>query len=141
MQEHENILNGKPRLNGQGVAQELVDYDLRLANDAVRPVGTSYLDEATKMPVVLSPKVPGVNVSTWIHHNKKEIDGYLHGCGAVLFRGFAVESVEDFDRFLGAVSKNILSYSERSSPRHEVHDKIYTSTDHPSDQSIKMHTE
>jgi alpha-ketoglutarate-dependent taurine dioxygenase len=34
-----------------------------------------------------------------------------------------------------------LEYRDRSSPRHEVGDHVYTSTDHPADQQIFLHNE
>jgi alpha-ketoglutarate-dependent taurine dioxygenase len=39
------------------------------------------------------------------------------------------------------VSGQPLTYQERSSPRHEVGNKIYTSTDYPADESIFLHNE
>ncbi len=61
--------------------------------------------------------------------------------GAVLFRGFAVREAADFSTALTQLEANILTYTERSSPRSAVAEKVYTSTDHPADQTIAMHSE
>ena len=78
----------------------------------------------------------------WIQGRQAEIDATLDECGAVLFRGFDVTTAEAFRRFALALSANTpIKYSERSSPRSEVADRIYTSTDHPADQPIALHSE
>lgn len=61
--------------------------------------------------------------------------------GAVLLRGFQVGDAQRFFQTVEALDPEILSYSERSSPRHAVADRVYTSTDHPADQEIVMHSE
>jgi alpha-ketoglutarate-dependent taurine dioxygenase len=60
----------------------------------------------------------------------------------VLFRGFEIRDARDFSEFASAISSTgPLSYEERSSPRSEVDDLVYTSTDHPADQHIVLHNE
>jgi alpha-ketoglutarate-dependent taurine dioxygenase len=49
--------------------------------------------------------------------------------------------VEDFDRAVRAISGDLLEYRERSSPRHAVAGKIYTSTDYPPSEPIFLHNE
>jgi alpha-ketoglutarate-dependent taurine dioxygenase len=61
--------------------------------------------------------------------------------GGILFRGFSRGSVETFGNFIAAVSAEPLPYLERSSPRHEVADHVYTSTDHPPRHPIPLHNE
>ena len=47
--------------------------------------------------------------------------------------GFEIRNLEDFEQTVKAVSGDLLEYKERSSPRHSVQGKIYTSTDYPPD--------
>ena len=42
---------------------------------------------------------------------------------------------------MAALSDDVLSYGERSSPRSEVTEGVYTSTEHPADQHIVLHNE
>lgn len=70
-----------------------------------------------------------------------ELDVLLTRHGAILFRGFDVDSPAVFDDFISRVSSEALFYSERSSPRHAVYRNIYTSTDHPADKEIAQHSE
>ena len=59
----------------------------------------------------------------------------------MLFRGFRVETAAHFQAFARAVSTELIRYGERSSPRTEIADGVYTSTDHPADQPIVLHNE
>jgi alpha-ketoglutarate-dependent taurine dioxygenase len=70
-----------------------------------------------------------------------EIERLLLRHGAILFRGFEMNAEAQFQHFIEIVGGELLPYIERSSPRTQVHGNIYTSTDHPPDQSIFLHCE
>lgn len=91
--------------------------------------------------VVVSPGVPDLNIYGWVKENRETVEKYLSQYGAILFRGFKINSAGDFEIFMRSLEGPIMTYTNRSSPRHEVHPNIYTSTDHPSDQVINMHNE
>jgi len=100
------------------------------------------LEEGSRRgPVVLSPAVEGVDLVAWARANRGLIDGHLLRSGAILFRGFGAGTAEEFEQLIRAVSGEPLDYRERSSPRHRVHGRIYTSTDYPAHQSIFPHNE
>lgn len=61
--------------------------------------------------------------------------------GAVLFRGFKVDAVADFDRFVALLSNQHLQYVYRSTPRKEVSDRVYTATAYPKTLEIPLHNE
>lgn len=105
------------------------------------PVSIGPLAAGQQSPVLITPGGAGVNVNEWIGANLPLVEQLLGTSGALLFRGFNVGSVNGFDKFLAAFGQPVLKYTNRSSPRHEVKNNIYTSTDHPSDQFIKMHNE
>src|SRR5215213_1835298 len=69
------------------------------------------------------------------------LDAELGRHGAILFRGFPVGSVDAFEEAVRATSGEPLAYRERSSPRLQVAGHVYTSTEHPPDQSIFLHNE
>jgi len=57
---------------------------------------------------------------------------------------YAIEGAqppEAFEQFIEAVSGPLLDYSYRSTPRHIVSGRIYSSTEYPADQSIPLHNE
>lgn len=93
------------------------------------------------LPLVIQPAIDGVNLIAWAAKNRAFIETALCKHGAILFRGFGLRAVEELEQFIKATACEIMQYRERSSPRHEVGDRIYTSTDYPADQSIFPHNE
>jgi alpha-ketoglutarate-dependent taurine dioxygenase len=93
------------------------------------------------MPLVVKPAIDGVDLVAWAATEHKMLQEKLLEHGAILFRGFNINSTDRFEAFIAAVSGGTLEYKERSSPRSQVSGNIYTSTDYPADQSIFLHNE
>lgn len=104
-------------------------------------VRSSYLKEGQWFPLVLQPAVEHLNPVAWIAASSDYIEQQLLRHGAILFRGFRIEGPEGFDKFIRALSPNLLEYNERAAPRVKVADNIYTSTEFPADQYIPLHHE
>lgn len=104
-------------------------------------VETSYLESEQRLPLVIQPGINNVNLISWAESNREFIETELFKHGALLFRGFGLQSTNDFSRFAQTISIELIEYGERSSPRTLIQDGVYTSTDHPPDQSILLHTE
>ena len=92
------------------------------------------------LPLLVQPAIEGLNLSEWVTANKQLVDSQLLKDGAILFRGFQV-SVDQFRQFMLSVAGELLTYHERSSPRSEVGESIYTSTEYPANLSIFPHNE
>ena len=90
---------------------------------------------------LLLADVEDVDLAAWSKDNLQFIDTQLAKYGALLFRGFDVSSLPGFTEFTRAVSPELLDYSEPSSPRTHLQDRIYTSTEYPADQWIQLHNE
>src|SRR5262249_44279929 len=103
-------------------------------------IDTEYFSEA-KLPLVVQPKVDGVNLVTWAGANRDFIEQEILKHGSILFRIFGLDSLPRFEEFASALSPNLLAYGERSSPRPGLGGHVYTSTTHPADQCIHMHNE
>jgi alpha-ketoglutarate-dependent taurine dioxygenase len=93
------------------------------------------------LPLMARPSVEGVDLVEWALSNRELIENRLLKRGGILFRNFSVSSPEAFERFVTACSDEPLPYLERSSPRTQINNNIYTSTDYPADQSIFLHNE
>jgi alpha-ketoglutarate-dependent taurine dioxygenase len=94
------------------------------------------------IPVLVQPVVEGVNLSSWANNNGETISKLLLEHRALLFRNFGVSTANQFNQFIQATSNGeLLEYRDRSSPRHSISDKIYTSTDYPAEHSIFLHNE
>jgi alpha-ketoglutarate-dependent taurine dioxygenase len=104
-------------------------------------VKTSRLDQEQTFPMVIRPGTDNIDLPRWSSDNRVYIEAMLEKHGAILFRGFNLQSVPGFERFVKAVSIEALEYNERSSPRSLISGRIYTSTDYPSSKQIFLHNE
>jgi alpha-ketoglutarate-dependent taurine dioxygenase len=92
-------------------------------------------------PLLVEPNVEGLDAVAWARQHGEWIEERLAAHGALLFRGFGIDSAERFQELFAATSGEPLEYTERSSPRNTVAGRVYTSTEHPPDQEIFLHNE
>ncbi|MBD0265592.1 MAG: TauD/TfdA family dioxygenase [Tolypothrix sp. Co-bin9] len=104
-------------------------------------IKTSYLQPENSLPLVVQPIVDALNLPVWTQHNRGWIENQLLKHGGILFRGFQVNNVTEFQEFMQAISGNLLEYSYRSTPRTHVSGNIYTSTEYPATHFIPLHNE
>lgn len=102
---------------------------------------TGYLQPGQTLPYVVEPRVEGVLLWAWAESNRAFIEESLLKYGGLLFRGFSVRTPAEFEKCVRAISGELLHYGERTTPREQVSDWIYTSTEYPAHQSIAMHNE
>jgi len=93
------------------------------------------------LPLVVEPDGSGTGLLDLASRNRAGLRQRLLHHGGILFRGFPGAAPESFRGLMSALSGEPLPYVERSSPRHEVGDRVYTSTDHPAAQEIFLHNE
>jgi alpha-ketoglutarate-dependent taurine dioxygenase len=121
----------------------------RFINVTPRPVRSSQeglveessLDQGENPALLLTPAIEGLDLTQWARNNREYIKGLLLRHGAILFRNFDVSSPSEFKQIALTVSDELLNYNEPSSPRIEVDENIYTSTEYPADQWIQLHNE
>jgi alpha-ketoglutarate-dependent taurine dioxygenase len=94
------------------------------------------------LPLVVRPALAGIDLVTWAKEQKPWLDERLATHGALLLRGFTVADARTFEQLIGATSSGeLLEYTYRSTPRSNVSERIYTSTEYPPDMSIPLHNE
>lgn len=96
---------------------------------------------AQALPLVIRPADESVSLLELASRYRIPLRQRLLLHGGILFRGFSDVVLGTFRRLIVTVSGEPLQYQERSSPRHEIKDNIYTSTDYPCRQSIFLHNE
>ena len=105
-------------------------------------VSAGLMFDDREIPMVVRPTVHGVDLNAWAAEHGTYIRDLVDRHGAVLFRGFHIDTVEDFQTFVERTSDGpALDYKDRSTPRETRGSKVYTSTVYPSDQTIKLHNE
>jgi alpha-ketoglutarate-dependent taurine dioxygenase len=104
-------------------------------------IKTDDLRPGQRLPLVIQPNMRNVNLTEWAKNNLAFIETKLLQHGAILFRDFNMHTVAQFEQFQETVSGELMEYRERSSPRSQVSERVYTSTDYPANQSIFPHNE
>src|SRR6267143_6035301 len=104
-------------------------------------VSSGWLAPGRTLPLLIEPTGSEVDLISWAADNKNFLESKLLDHGGILFRNFRVGAVSEFERFVGAISGDLLDYSYRSTPRTQVSGKIFTSTEYPAHQSIPLHNE
>lgn len=85
-------------------------------------------------------RISDVPLAAWAADNRDLVGEWVAEHGAVLFTGFGVE-LADLPAVTEALAGTPLPYRERSSPRTQLADGVYTSTEYPADQAIPLHNE
>jgi alpha-ketoglutarate-dependent taurine dioxygenase len=91
--------------------------------------------------IIFEAQTSKVFLPLWIKSNLNLLAERICRTGAVLFRGFGIDSAGAFHEVVSCLGGEMLKYQERSSPRVEVARNIYTSTEYPPDQAIFPHNE
>jgi alpha-ketoglutarate-dependent taurine dioxygenase len=104
-------------------------------------VATGPMPGGGRFPLLVQPGVPDLDAAAWASGRRERIGGWLLEHGAILLRGFAVDSAEQFRELARAVTPGLLDYQERAAPRVEVAKHVFTSTEYPADQAIPLHHE
>jgi alpha-ketoglutarate-dependent taurine dioxygenase len=108
---------------------------------SLQQITLSYLRPGSPLPLVVRPAGEQIDLIEWAAANTAFIESYLLRNGAILFRDFGLSTVAEFERLIEAVSGPLVDYSYRSTPRHVVSGRIYSSTEYPAHQSIPLHNE
>ncbi|MES4905779.1 MULTISPECIES: TauD/TfdA family dioxygenase [unclassified Streptomyces] len=96
------------------------------------------MDELTGITVL---EADGERLGSFVRRHVPAIDEAVAGAGAVLIRGAGAEGVGDFQQALDGLGFKPLEYTERSTPRSEVGDGVFTSTEYPAREVIPQHCE
>lgn len=79
--------------------------------------------------------------SAFSRDNVQEIEQRLLEYGAVLFRGFGVDSEDKMQQCVNALPGEQLRYVDGNSPRTHLKEAVYTSTEYPPELFISLHSE
>ena len=101
----------------------------------------SFFEKSASKILVCESKNKNLDVLDWISKHKPLIENEILKYGGILFRGFNIFSVSEFNRFVQALAPDLLEYVYRSTPRTKLGGKIYTATEYPADRSIPLHNE
>jgi alpha-ketoglutarate-dependent taurine dioxygenase len=104
------------------------------------------LDPERSLPFLIEhdssdgPPENGLLIS-WYKDNEDYIDQKLLEHGAILFRGFGVNTPAAFARVTRSIAPGLLDCLDDNGPRTKITSGIYTSTEYPHEYQLSMHSE
>ena len=78
---------------------------------------------------------------SWYQENQQLLDEKLLEHGAILFRGFGINTPSAFARVSKSLSTSLAESMEENVPRTKLTSGIYTSTEYPAEYMLSMHSE
>jgi alpha-ketoglutarate-dependent taurine dioxygenase len=103
-------------------------------------VKTDYFKSGGALPLIVQPAIDDVDIVEWVTDNIDVMEKELLKHGAILFRGFGVSSVSQFQEFALAFCPELYGdYGDL--PRQSAGARVYESTPYPADQAILFHNE
>jgi len=96
------------------------------------------------LPLVIEPVAEyagTLKLHEWAPDHLDLINRSVLKFGGVLFRNFDTKNQDDFHRFLDTLGVALIQYNESSTPRTQLKNNVYTSTEFPNDQTIALHNE
>jgi len=100
---------------------------------------------ARPLPLLVEPETAGqASLGALLARLKAErarLDERIETHGALLLRGFAIADAEAFEAAARRLVPELMAYIGGDSPRRKVRARVYTSTEYPPDQEVRLHNE
>ncbi len=130
-----NQATRKPSINlpgrSRGVSAQMTSQSL---------VNLESLPGGNLLPRVCSPAVSDLDLVEWTKNSLELIETQLVQHGAILFRGFTVDSPQEFEKFALAICPELFNENGEH-PRRTVSGKVYTPVFYPPDKQLLWHNE
>ncbi len=109
-------------------------------------IKTGLLDPRHSLPFLIEydtsggPPDPGL-LTSWYKEHEQFVDEKLLEHGAILFRGFGINTPGTFARLTRSIAPGLLDCLDDNGPRTKITSGIYTSTEYPAEYQLSMHSE
>jgi amino acid adenylation domain-containing protein len=103
-------------------------------------VERSTLTPGSRLPLVIRPLVGELDLADWAAANAAEIESDLLRHGAILFRGFGIDTPQVFEGFARTLCPDLFNENGEH-PRETVSGNVYTPVFYPPDQRLLWHNE
>ncbi len=100
----------------------------------------SYFDSDRRFPLILQPASPEVDLADWAASHREAVDVDLVRHGAILFRGFGIDTPPVFERFAASVCSELFNENGEH-PRESVSGNVYTPVFYPAEKHLLWHNE
>jgi amino acid adenylation domain-containing protein len=100
------------------------------------------LGDVGTFPLLVEPNMADIDLAEWAAGNVDFLEEKIARHGALLFRGFPLKTVLDFERVAAAICPQLYAdYGDLPREKQGGSDKIYESTPYPPDKTILFHNE
>lgn len=93
------------------------------------------------LPLLLTADGGIDDLCAWAVGNRDVMAAWLNQAGVVLLRGFGLSTPAQFRAACAAISPDLRNYVGGDSPRQNVDDQVYTSTEYPAASEVLLHNE
>ena len=110
-------------------------------------IRTTLLDPERTLPFMIqydatdSSRPEAGTLISWYKENEQYFDQKFLEHGAILFRGFNVNTPASFARLTRSIAPELLDCLDDNGPRTKITSGIYTSTEYPAEYQLSMHSE
>lgn len=104
----------------------------------------TYFSENSTLPLIVSPEnkeQSKQNLIAWISANKPDLENKLTESGAILFRGFDIQTPNDFEEVAKAIDADLKDDYLGTSPRDKKTDFVFSASELPPHYPIMQHCE
>lgn len=110
---------------------------IRLSEELIE---TEHLQPGQTLPLVIKPVADDIELVDWVKSSRAFIESKLLQHSAILFRGFNLKSVSEFEKIASAICPQLFAnYGDL--PKEGISDRVYSSTPYPCDRAILFHNE
>jgi hypothetical protein len=110
-----------------------------------QPQNQFILNDDVTFPAILNPNhnaTSSLQLTEAVKSNKQYIQSLLHGTGAVLFRGFSVDTAVEFNEVVECFGYEDFVYGAGGAgSRTKICGRVYTANESPPEQMIGFHHE
>lgn len=112
------------------------------STDTMAPAGLMPRREPGKPPIATVTGIADMTTATaWLTERLPAIHAELHRSGCLLVRGLPVVSTGDFAAVRDVLLPRRANYKEKATPRSDFGEGVFSSTDLPAAQPIRLHNE
>ena len=109
-------------------------------------IKTGFVDPERSVPFLIeyassNGRPESSRLISWYQDNQQFVEQKLLEHGAILFRGFDINTPAAFARLTRSIAPGLLDCLDDNGPRTKITSGIYTSTEYPAEYQLSMHSE
>jgi alpha-ketoglutarate-dependent taurine dioxygenase len=114
----------------------------RVSLAAEASIRTGFILNGAHLPLEVRPAIDGFDLIAWCGRGKQYLETLLLAHKAILFRNCGIDTINAFERLITTLyAGSLMEYKDRSTPRRELTQNVYTSTVYPAEYRIALHNE